>query len=291
MFGHSYQFFGAASFAVVAFTTGCDDSSLKNEILENQHEKIRLQQQVELLTYRLEQTSESSHADLAQIQELSVKLAKQLNYLKIQRDLNENAQKTLNSQITEAQQKSISSRQQAACGSKMDRIVIRDGKTYQQVNVTNINDAGVSIRHQDGAATLRFSDLTPEQQSFFGLDEHRSQAAENRELQSSIAYEAWVGSQTQSQLGHNGSLAKATFQEQIQADLQTPAQKTVTSTQTSLLSAPPKTFGNGNIYRYRTSRPKYRNYFFYQPDSRYYVYPPCPYRKPTILKTANASIP
>jgi hypothetical protein len=63
------------------------------------------------------------------------------------------------------------------------------------VSVAAIDDAGVTIRHADGSARLRFADLSPDQQVLFGLDAELASAAEESESMAAIAYEREIDSQ------------------------------------------------------------------------------------------------
>ena len=65
-------------------------------------------------------------------------------------------------------------------------------RTYQDVTVVAVTDAGVTIRHRDGSARLRFHDLTDGQRHEFGLDESAALAAVREERQKAIAYEQWL---------------------------------------------------------------------------------------------------
>lgn len=66
------------------------------------------------------------------------------------------------------------------------------GRTYQDVKVVAVTDAGVTIRHRDGSARLRYHDLTDRQRQDFGLVEGAALAAVQEERQKSAAYEQWL---------------------------------------------------------------------------------------------------
>lgn len=238
--------------------TSCEDPALKNEILENHHEEIRLSQQVQLLQFRLGQANSHTSIDLQDLQSTSTCMTMRLARLKEQRNELNHSLETLGNQLASIRKVHTSNLRHSMCDTRLERIRLRNGKTYQQVHVIDVTDAGVSIRHQDGAATLRCSDLTPEQQARFGLDETRSILAEQQESRSRIAYELWVDSQSRSEPAE--SLAKIPILVPVGSNAKVPSREAGSPASTSLLSAPARTFGKGNIYRYGTSR-KYRYYY------------------------------
>jgi hypothetical protein len=80
-------------------------------------------------------------------------------------------------------------------GKKYEQFETLAGRVYQDVQITRISDAGISITHADGAARLRFEDLSPEQRKQFGITKEDAAAIYAREMKAAAAYEAKVEEQ------------------------------------------------------------------------------------------------
>ncbi len=159
-------------------------------------------------------------------------------------------------------------RRDLAIGLETERLVVRDGRSFDKVRIVSVDDGGVSIRHEQGAARLRYADLTPEQQAKFGMDAALAAAAEKRERQEIAAYDQWHEAETakSGQTERRGAALAARRRTSAAAD-RGPASAPDDSRRTGALSQPARTFGSGSIYgssRYRSSRPTYRNAYYYQ---------------------------
>lgn len=72
-----------------------------------------------------------------------------------------------------------------------------DGQVYRDVTVTNITDAGISIRHAEGSVRLRFERLSTAQRARFGITKQGAEAMYAKEMKARAAYEAQVAAKEQ----------------------------------------------------------------------------------------------
>ncbi len=179
--------------AVVSWVLpGCDRVPDRSSHWETEREIVELTQRLKLAQYRLGLAGEGTAAELPQAREALIQLEKRASAL--QQD-----QAALVAAVAEMEQRFISERErfrlqqrENALGQRFEQFILADGREFQQVTITHIDDGGVSIRHEHGTARLGFNDLTPEERAFFGLDEKSSLAAQARESRDAIAYEQWI---------------------------------------------------------------------------------------------------
>jgi hypothetical protein len=77
----------------------------------------------------------------------------------------------------------VESRRAEASGKLMQALVTMEGRTYRNAVITRINAGGVSFKHADGAARLRFDELSPEQRASFGIDEETAAEVYRKEAE------------------------------------------------------------------------------------------------------------
>ncbi len=86
----------------------------------------------------------------------------------------------------------VEERRAEVMGRKLDQFVTMSGRVYRDVQITKISDGGISFSHADGAARLRFNDLSPAQRSYFGIKVEDAAAVYAREMEAREAYEKKV---------------------------------------------------------------------------------------------------
>lgn len=91
-----------------------------------------------------------------------------------------------------SQFESVEARRAEAMGKRMERFETMTGRIYKDVRITRISDAGISLSHADGAARLRFEDLSPEQRQYFGINGEDAAEVYAREMKARAAYEKLV---------------------------------------------------------------------------------------------------
>lgn len=176
----------------VALLAGCQQKREDIALWELEQSRIELQESLKLAEYRLHVHEGGKLDELNTLTTALAGISSKRQALQTQRaELVEDAasleQQTVEIELAWIQQQRASSR-----GANFAKFTTKNGRTLENACVTQIDDGGVSIRHDHGAAKLRFDDLTPEQQEQFGLLEARADAAESRELVASAAYEKHV---------------------------------------------------------------------------------------------------
>jgi hypothetical protein len=86
----------------------------------------------------------------------------------------------------------VEERRAEAMGKRLDSFETMAGRLYRDVQITQISAGGISFSHADGAARLRFDDLTPEQRRYFGINGDDAAAVYAREMKARDAYERKV---------------------------------------------------------------------------------------------------
>ncbi len=167
----------------------CEDRRADSVWWQMEQEKVALTQRLVLLKYRFESTESGRVEEFARITGNLQQLAKSKEMLQLKRA-------SLLDEIGDMEKMSINTdgggirqRRAGATGRKYDSFAVKDGRIFENVTIVKVGDSGVVIRHESGAATLRYSDLTPEQSEMFGLEEGSALAAEKREQEAAVAYD------------------------------------------------------------------------------------------------------
>lgn len=72
-----------------------------------------------------------------------------------------------------------------------------EGRIYREVVITKISAGGVSFKYADGAARLRFDELSPGQRKYFGIEEEEAAEVYRKEAERRAAYEKLVEDRTE----------------------------------------------------------------------------------------------
>ncbi len=170
-------------------SVGCHKDQAEAEWWQGEQERIALVHQVELKQYRTSQSDFRGFEELKQLTGSTQDRAAQLDALGRQRKMLDEELALLGRKWSELQETTIRNQRTRATGRTFQSLESASGRKFHQVSVAAIDDAGVTIRHADGSARLRFADLSPEHQVFFGLEADLSFTAEQREFRTSTAYE------------------------------------------------------------------------------------------------------
>lgn len=180
-------------FAVIGlFSVGCDGSRGEAAWWQGEQEKIELEHQLELKSYRFEQRYSRDFEELGKFRiaiETSHSLIVPLRQQRL--DLTENIS-LLEGQWSAFRESTIREKRQRAIGQTFQELGLISGRKFQNVSVAAIDDAGVTIRHADGSARLRFADLSSSQRVLFGLEGDLAVAAEEKEAKNALNYERWI---------------------------------------------------------------------------------------------------
>lgn len=170
-------------------SVGCHKDQAQAEWWQGEHARITLVHQVELEHYRVSQGNFSGFAELKRLGGLTQDRAGRLESLGRQRRALNEELALLERKWIDLQETTIRNQRNRAIGRTFKSFESASGRQFQEVSVAAIDDAGVTIRHTDGSARLRYADLNPEQQVLFGLDADLASAAEKRESMAAITYE------------------------------------------------------------------------------------------------------
>lgn len=168
-------------------------------------------------------------------------------------------------------------------------------RTYQDAKVVAVTDAGVTIRHRDGSARLRYRDLTDSQRQEFGLDEAAALAAVQEERKQALAYEQWLEDEVAAMERDKAQAAKLVASTIRLKSTPAPVVAVNVPPVQNPLKESAKQFGNGSRYYSGSSyyRPRRTNFYYYYTAPRYcaprnYCAPVRPYpSRPTFSPTIS----
>lgn len=271
----------AAVTAVSLLSAGCGKEEDRAAWWQQEREKIELSHQLELKTYRLEQLVARSPKDSQKpLNTGSAALVVSLRQRKLALagDL-----ETLENQRSAFRELTLQDRRQQALGKTFEVFKLSSGREYQQVAVTAINDAGVTIRHANGSARLRYEDLDDRQRTFFGLEADLAVAAQDKESKNAAVYERWIDDRL-------ATVAVKEKKDSAAADrklLAARRKESLIATQQAAIAAarplaqPATSVGNSGYYsNYRTSR---FNYYDTTPSYYYTILPVVPTQRPNTI--------
>jgi len=159
---------------------------------EFEQERMAITQKLALAEYRFSQAPVDFTGRLSELQQDLASLSRQTAELKQRRS-------RLLAEIRDLEDRNLGAALQAqqvrrenAVGTRYPTLKLSSGKVYHNAVIDSINDAGVTIHHQDGLSRLDYFKLTPGQRLEFGLDEVSATAALLREDQAALAYERWI---------------------------------------------------------------------------------------------------
>lgn len=187
------QFASSATVIVAALlAVGCGRNQELAGWWQGEQQRIELSQQLELKKYRFEQAHSRDFKQLEKLRHSTTEAAASLKSLRQQRLALGDQIESLEGQWAGFREATIRDQRQSAMRKTFATFTSASGRTFVEVSVVSIDDSGVTIRHVDGSARLRFADLTSEQRVFFGLEADLALAAEEKETRDAADYERWV---------------------------------------------------------------------------------------------------
>lgn len=258
----------AVRLAAVTFSTvilaSCGQRKDQAAWWQGEQQRIEVSHQLELANLRYERLSPHQVGELEKLREEIIRQGDTLVALKARSSLLKQEIQSLELQRAEFQKSVLRDRRQRVLGMKFEKYPLNSGRVFEDVSVTSIDDAGVSIRHTDGSARLRFSDLDSAQRAFFGLEEQLAVAAEKQEAVAAAAYERWIDKQM-TEVSREEERTAAIAKREIPQVSRTQ----VTSADVRPLAQQATHFGSSS-YRYSRYRTYYRTY---RPNYVYYPNP------------------
>lgn len=295
---------------------GCGKNQDQAGWWQGEQQRIELSQQLQLKKYRYEQVDSRDFAQLERLRRSTTEAAASLKSLRQQRAALAGQVESLEGQWAGFREATLRDQRQSAMRKTFDKLTSASGRTFVEVSVVSIDDSGVTIRHADGSARLRFADLDAGQQIFFGLEADLALAAEQQETRDAADYERWV--EARMVVIDEKKLKDA--ESSRREDLETRRLRSQTASQLAAnasvrpLARPATNVGNrswsySSAYsNYRVRRPTYHYVYYNTPTYRYqpsssdnicsgrvttpYIYtPPVVRRHQSFADTTIPSIP
>lgn len=172
--------------------TGCERKGDESAWWDGERERVELESRLTLLKYRHGSTDPAACGDLAAMTAEAARLARHKERLgvgKVQLLTEISSMEQAMSGPDGDRRKLV---RDAAIGMQFELLTAANGRTFENARVVKIEDGGVSIRHDHGAATLKYGDLTPQQRNEFGLEAESSMAAEDRSAKQQAEYDRWM---------------------------------------------------------------------------------------------------
>lgn len=174
------------------FAVGCERSSPEASWWEKENERIALEHELELKTFRFNQVKGGDMEELRALGIQNREAAVDLTEMTASKSRLQAEIQNLESEQAHYRLDLLAERRRMMTGKTFEKLSVASGKEFQNAKVAAITDAGITIRHVDGSATLRFNDLTAGQREEFGLDPELALVAENKEREQAVAYERWL---------------------------------------------------------------------------------------------------
>lgn len=166
----------------------------------------------------------------------------------------------------------LRSRREAVIGKTFETFTAWSGRTYHEVSVSSVDDAGVTIRHADGAARLRYEVLSDDQRQLFGLDAESALAAAAKERTDAVEYESWIDRWWVANREKEAERDRLAAIEKASRIVSAPSNdQQIVAANVSPLAKPATAFSSrGSRYsrRYNRYRSSYSNYYYPVPVYR-----------------------
>jgi mRNA-degrading endonuclease YafQ of YafQ-DinJ toxin-antitoxin module len=183
---------GAAVIVAALLAVGCGKNQDQAGWWQGEQQRIELSHQLELKKYRFEQAYSRDFEQLQKLRRSTSATFPLLISLRQQRLALGERIESLEGQWAGFRESTIREQRQHAMSKTFDKFSLVSGRTFAEVSVASIDDSGVTIRHADGSARLRFADLDARQRVYFGLEADLALAAEEQESRDAADYERWV---------------------------------------------------------------------------------------------------
>ncbi len=268
---HRPAYFPATLLALLLASCGPDEPSA--ELAAQEREIIELNLRLDLLQYRLETRMPAAQSGSSRELDLKLdELARNKEALARTSAMLREEIMDLDRAFEDFRTESLVKSRRNAIGREFDRMTSRDGRVFEQVKITGVDDGGVRIRHRSGTATLRYAHLNDEQRVAFGMDEQLALMAEQRERSETQAWHSWIENEAENLASrHNAS---SEYDDSPARDRSLAAD--VPARRTSPLAEPARPFGSSPRYRPSSYRTRYRSVYYYTPYTTYSPARSCP---------------
>ena len=256
----------ALAFAILA---GCKSEQDQSAWWQGEQERLELIHRLQLQQFRLEHLPVTDAAELDRLRAATGQAGGYLASMRGRRLAVSREVESLKTGRAAALASILQSHRQKMLGFRFARLSTASGKEFQDAFVVAIEDAGVTVRHADGSARLRFADLDAEHRALFGLEEHLANEAEQRELMVAAAYERWIDGEMAAQREEQSRADEITRRKELELVRQSQQNQADARANAAAYVSPMAQSAAGVGSRgYRStcrSRPTY-HYVYYRPE-------------------------
>lgn len=258
------------------FSSSCKEGGQAAGWWQGEQQRIELSHELELKRYRFEQTYSRDYEEFEKLRQSTENAATLLKSLRKERLALTEEIELSEARWADFRESMIRDQRQRAIGRTFETFSVVSGRTFEKVSVSEIDDAGVTIRHTDGSARLRYADLDASQRLLFGLEADLAQAAVQQESQDAAEYEGWIETRMarlEEKKEMSSLVAKRDESEARQKRAEQLRQQIAASNARPLAKAA-TSFGNSSwrysnhTSSYRTYRPTYRYVYYASPTYR-----------------------
>jgi len=262
----------AAAILAAWCAVGCDGDRHVADWWRGEQERLELGQRLKLQQFRCDQANFREFEEFQKLRQSTGQTATLLNSLRHQQLALAGEVESLQGQWAEFRESTLRHQRQRAIGWTFETFTMVSGRTYEKVSVASIDDAGVTIRHTDGSARLRFADLNADQRLFFGLEEDLMLAAADRETENAAAYEHWIDERMASLERDKAEASEISRRDELAAARlrESRANQLLAAANARALAQPAKTVTSRSWSDYD----RYSGYGAYRPTFYRYVYYP-----------------
>lgn len=259
--------------SVLLFANSCEkpDPRTDSAWWTLEAERIAVENQVKLGRLRLAQWEEQSSTYDA-IMDRHEEAGLRHSELKAQLAMLEESVPAMASANEAWREERLSSIRKQREGEILESISSLSGRTFHDIEVTSVSEAGVEFKHPTGRARLTAGDLSIPQLHYFGIDPHRSREVVSAEHHRARLYAEEVERTLQVvRAEKEKDRLEAQSEREIrtlQAQLARSKRELSRAEDRSALAASPRQLGSGRRSRSRWSSTVYPNYYHY-PTSFY----------------------
>lgn len=253
---------GFASMMAALLMSGCRRGGEDAAWWRGEQQRLELAHDLELKEYRHQQSDAGSLAELETLRVSNESDRKRLAKLSEKQTTLATEVDSMERQLVGVREEMVRTQRQMALGRKFKEFPVADGRTFKNATVAAVDEAGVTIRHEDGSARLVYADLDDRQRQFFALDENASLAAQEEEKRQAVAYEQWIDSTVAVNKAKNeqATLETRRDEQRLRFERSLIAARQTSASSERALAQPARSFGGGySSY----SRPSYRTVYYY----------------------------
>ncbi len=268
-----------AAVTLAAFSlAGCGRDSDRAAWWQGEQQRIGLGKELELKNFRFEQACSDDFDNLERLRQAAKETASMLDPLRQRCVILAGEVESLERNRVAFRESIIRTQRQRATGKTFKALSLVSGRKFQDVSVAAIDDAGVTIRHVDGSARLRFADLDAKQRVIFGLEADLALVAEEKESRDAAAYGRWIDQQMAAAHEKDETVSKNATREDLsarQARSRVAAQQVAASNARPLAQPATSVVGtrswssSGSYSNYRVHRPTYSYVYYSTPSYNY----------------------